>query len=238
LSPSGLAFQLELGARLCDEHGDERAPLGMILETYCRNSEGKRDCLELLASRGVALPDTAPMAIHRSRLDLLEPLIARDPGLLNATFAHDDIFPRSLGCHEDWTLALGGTPVSGGTLLHLCVDYNEIEIARWLIARGAGVNVKAGFHVEGFGGHTTLFNCVVSQPEEVRTSDTFARLLLDHGADPNVRASIRKRLIGVDDETAHDYHDVTPLSWGERFHDQRFVSRSAMQVIAEHGGRP
>src|SRR5262249_46388510 len=115
LSPTGLAFQLELGARLCDEHGDERAPVGMVLETYCRNPAGKHECLEMFVARGIELPNTAPMAIHRGRLDLLEALLARDPSLLNATFAHDVIFPTSLGCHEDWTLALGGTPVSGGT---------------------------------------------------------------------------------------------------------------------------
>jgi hypothetical protein len=35
----------------------------------------------------------------------------------------------------------------------------------------------------------------------------------------------------------HEYRDVTPLEWGERFHDQSFVSRPAMRLIAERGGR-
>jgi hypothetical protein len=77
---------------------------------------------------------------------------------------------------------------------------------------------------------------VVAQPARVRDSDVFARLLLDHSADPNVRASLRKRLWGVEDETEHEYHGVTPLSWGERFHDQSFVSRRAMLTIAKRGG--
>jgi hypothetical protein len=64
-----------------------------------------------------------------------------------------------------------------------------------------------------------------------------ARLLLDHGADPNARASLRKRLRFVEDETLHEYRDVTPLAWGERFHDQSFVSRPALQLIRERGGR-
>ena len=34
----------------------------------------------------------------------------------------------------------------------------------------------------------------------------------------------------------HEYRDVTPLSWGERFHDQGFVSKPAMRLIAERGG--
>ena len=36
----------------------------------------------------------------------------------------------------------------------------------------------------------------------------------------------------------HEYHDVTPLAWGERFHNRIFVSRPAMQLIAEAGGQP
>jgi hypothetical protein len=60
---------------------------------------------------------------------------------------------------------------------------------------------------------------------------------LDHGADPNARASLRKRLRFVADESVHEYHDVTPLAWGDRFHDQAWVNRSAMSLIAERGGR-
>ena len=69
-----------------------------------------------------------------------------------------------------------------------------------------------------------------------RNNDDVARLLLDHGADPNARASLRKRLRFADDETMHEYHDATPLAWGERFHDRKFVSRAAMRLIAARGG--
>ena len=63
------------------------------------------------------------------------------------------------------------------------------------------------------------------------------RLLLDRGADPNARASIRKRLPFARDKAVHEYRDVTPLGWGRRFHDQSYVSAAAMRVIAERGGR-
>jgi hypothetical protein len=90
---------------------------------------------------------------------------------------------------------------------------------------------------DGFGGHTALFGTVVTQPGRLRQDPELARLLLDHGADPNVRASLRKRLRGVDDETEHEYRDVTPLAWGRQFHDQSFVSRPAMALIEAAGGR-
>ena len=238
LSGSGLEFLLEMGAPLSDAHGNRLAPVAMVLETYGRHPAGKHRCLELLAERGgIQFPDTAPMAVHRGRIDLLEAHLRRDPGLLTRTFSHREIYPPELGCHADEAEALCATPLGGGTLLHLCVDYDEGEILHWLIDRGADVNARAAVDADGFGGHTALFGCVVTQPLRLRESDEFARLLLDHGADPNVRASLRKELRGVDDESLHEYRDVTPLSWGERFHDQQFVSKPAMRLIAERGGR-
>ncbi len=239
LSGSGMAFLLELGAEISDDKGDRLAPVAMVLETYGRGPEGKHHCLELFARHGINLPDTPPMAVHRGRIDLLEEHLRRDPTLFTRTFSHEEIYPPELGCHEDHSLALHGTPLEGTTLLHLCVDNDEIEIARWLIERGADVNARAAIDADGFGGHTALFGCVVSQPYRVgfRRDDEFARLLLDNGADPNARASLRKRLRFVEDETMREFRDVTPLTWGQRFHDQDWVSKPAMLLIAERGGR-
>jgi ankyrin repeat protein len=236
-SDEGLAFLLEHGADIADAHGNRLAPVALVLETYCRNPTGKHRCLELLAQRGIELPDTPTMALHRGRLDLLDAHVRRDPSVLSRTFEHGAIYPPEIGCSVDHSLALHATPLAGTTLLHLCVDYDEVEIARWLLAQGAPVDARAAVDAEGFGGHTALFGSVVTQPIRLRHTDEFARLLLDHGADPNVRASLRKRLRGADDETMHEYRDVTPLAWGERFHDQSFVSRPAMRLIAERGGR-
>jgi ankyrin repeat protein len=245
LNAEGLAFLFELGADLTDEHGDRLAPVALLLQTYCRGPENKHHCLELVAQRGIALPDTPPMAVHRGRIDLLEAHLRRDPQLLARTFSHEDIYPPELGCDADHSLALHGTPLAGTTLLHMCVDFDEIEIALWLIEHGADVNAKAEIDADGFGGHTPLFGCVVSQAYlcRLQRDAAFARLLLDHGADPNARASLRKRLRFVPDESMHEYRDVTPLSWGERFynpgsHGHTWVSKPAMKLIAERGGQP
>jgi hypothetical protein len=67
----------------------------------------------------------------------------------------------------------------------------------------------------------------------------FTGLLLDAGANPNARASLRKQLHpGYGPDTMHEYRDVTPLAWGQRFHNQIFVSKPAMELIAARGGRP
>jgi len=127
-----------------------------VLETDSRNPTSKHQILELYAQHGLELPDTPTMALHRGRLDLLEEHLHRDPQLLQRTFTHKEIYPPELGCHDD-VLATEGTPLAGTTLLHMCVDYDEIEIARWLLERGMDPDEKAAVDTDGFGGYTALF---------------------------------------------------------------------------------
>ena len=252
LSVSGTAFALEFGARVLDAHGKRIAPVDVVLETDSRNPEAKHAILELYSTHGLELPDTPAMAVHRGRVDLLEEHLRRDPQLLSRTFTHEEIYPPDMGCHDEIN-ATQGTPLKGTTLLHLCVDYDEIEIARWLLAQGMNVDAKAAVDEEGFGGHTALFGTVVSQPNfwmnykggwarnRKGLAAPFAELLLAHGADPNLRASLRKKLHPgygpkYDVENTYEYRNVTPLAWGRRFHAKVFVSEPAMQLIEAGGG--
>lgn len=230
---AGLELLLELGAELCDADGNRLAPVAMLLETYCRNPAGKHRCLELVVERGIHLPDTPVMALHRGRIDLLEEWLRRDPDLLSKTFSYRDIYPMELGCHQDTSLGLHGTPLDGTTLLHMCVDFDEMQIARWLLEKGADANAQGQVDAEGFGGHTPLFNAVVSQAHTCgRQHDaSMAKLLLSFGADPSMKASIRKRLRFVDDESEHRYRDVTPLSYGEAFHEKRWTTKAVLQLL-------
>lgn len=238
LSGTGLTFLLELGAEFCDDQGDRLAPVALILQTYTRNPEGKHACLEIAAAH-VELPDTAPISVHRGRIDLLEAHLRRDPELLTRTFSHQEIFPPELGCHADESLALHGTPLGGATLLHIAVDYDEFEIVEWILANGGPVDAKAAIDVDGFGGHTALFGCIVWQPHHSKarpSSERYVRMFLDRGANINARASLRKALRFVEDESLHEYINVTPRSWGERFHNQAWVDKSALAFIRAEGG--
>ncbi len=67
-----------------------------------------------------------------------------------------------------------------GLSRRILVEFDEIEIARWLIAQGAGVNARAEIDADGFGGHTPLFACVVNDSYLCgrQRDGAFARLLL------------------------------------------------------------
>jgi hypothetical protein len=244
LSAEGTAVILEFGAiRMYDDNGKLLVPVDVVIETDARKPEAKHAILAIYEKHGVVYPDTPVWALHRGRIDLLEEHLARDPGMLNRTWSHRDIYPAEMGCKEPIDATVG-TPLGGTTLLHMCVDYDEWEIARWLIAKGADVNARAAVGASGFGGYTPLFNTVVSQPNfwmNYRNRGPyvapFTELLLEHGADANVRASIWKQLHpGHGDATRHEYRDVTPLSWGRQFHAPIFVSEPAMKLIVQAGG--
>ena len=244
LNEAGTRLMFELGARVYGDKGEQLAPADVVLETDSRKPDSKHAILEMYVRHGFALPDSPTMALHRGRIDLLEAHLRRDPGLLKRRFSHEEIYPPEIGCHDE-ILATHGTPLTGTTLLHMCVDYDELEIAKWLIEKGADVNARAEVDQDGFGGHTALFATVVSQPnfwmnyQHRAPVAPFTDLLLAHGAQVNIRASLRKQLHpGYDEFTMHEYRDVTALSWGQRFHRKVFVSEPAMRRIVEHGGLP
>jgi hypothetical protein len=241
LSATGTQLALELGAKVFDYNGNSLAPVDVVLEADSRNPAAKHQILELYVQYGLTLPDTPVMALHRGRIDLLEEHLRRDPQLLSRTFTHEEIYPPELGCHDE-VLATQGTPLAGTTLLHLCADYDEIEIARWLLEKGMDPNARAAVDADGFGGYTALFGTVVSQPNFWMNYTNqpqvapLTELLLDHGADPAIRASLRKKLHPgygprYDVENTHEYRNVTALEWGRQFHAKVFVSEPAMRLI-------
>jgi hypothetical protein len=246
LSVEGTVYALGVGVRVYDGNGKLLAPVDVVLETDGRNPAAKHRILELYEQHGVVYPDTPVMALHRGRIDLLAEHLRRDPELLRRTFSHREIYPSEMGCLDPINATVG-TPLGGTTLLHLCVDYDEMEIALWLLDHGMDVNARSAVGASGFGGYTALFATVVSQPNFWMNYNhrgpyiaPFTQLLLERGADPNIRASLWKRLhpghAKHADGARHEYRDVTALSWGKRFHAPIFVSEPALRLIEAAGG--
>jgi hypothetical protein len=243
LSVEGTAVLFALGARIVGPDGVDPNTMEHLLGTDSRNPPAKHRILEMWVEHGFEPPDTPVMALHRGRIDLLEIHLSRDPDLFTRTFDKSDIYPLAPACaREPYTAQ--GTPMRGTTLLHIATYFDELEIAAWLLDRGMDPDARSALDADGFGGYTALYSSVVSQrgfwvnygngqPDEAR----FTRLLLDRGANPDVRASLRARLEeGHGGGPVHEYRNVTPLGWGEQFHAPVFVSREALRLIEAKGG--
>ena len=249
LKVNATQFLFDIGGQLIDENGNPDAPVDIVIESDSRSPEAKHRILEMYVEHGFDLPDTPMMALHRGRIDLLEAHIESDPDLLSRTFSWDEIYPPSLKCQPlkpgSYDEHLPRTPIANSTLLHAAIEYDELEIARWLLEKGMSASVPAAVDESGFGGHTPLFNAVVSYPifwmnftggwpgTRKPQNAAFAELLFEFGADANARASFREPIHGG---RHRDHLNITPLTWGREFQNRMVVSEPALEVVAEHGG--
>ena len=134
--------------------------------------------------------------------------------------------PKLVGARDDM----------GFTALHGIAGQDEPELAELLIDRGADVNAKAALDADGFGGHTPLFHTAVTL---ATPDDSKARLLLERGAAPNARATIRKQLRDMGDpekERMREFHNITPIGYARQFQEPSWVNGPAITAIAERGG--
>lgn len=125
-------------------------------------------------------------------------------------------------------------PVGGATLLHLAVEYQNAELAKWLIEQGADVNARAAVDDDGFGGHTPLFHTVVT-PFKAGGAEP-ARILLSAGADPNIRTTIRKQLRGMGDaekEAVREFHNVTPVEFARNYQEAGWINDQAIRIVEQ-----
>jgi hypothetical protein len=226
LNPAGIRLVAELNAPFTDEQGNRLAPLAVVLETYSRNPGGKHEVLEIFAQHGYDLPDTPIMAFHRGDVSQLDKHLGRDPQLIERRFTLREIYPPECGCSNDG--GMHWTPIDGGTLLHLAIDFREREIFNWLLARGADVNARAAVDVNGFGGHTPLFNAVVCGPWH---DAEWTRTLLERGAAKHARASLRKFLDWIENPRWHEARDVTAAEWGRAFPETGWVNTEALRLL-------
>lgn len=103
--------------------------------------------------------------------------------------------------------------LEGATLLHVAAEFGSLEAARLLLDRGAGVNARATVNDAGIGGQTAIFHAVTQFGDD---GLPMVQLLVEHGADLSVRATLYDQL----DEVV----ECTPLGYALRIRDEPFRS--------------
>jgi hypothetical protein len=148
-----------------DELLSDGTPLfTMMVEMYTRTPRFK-DCVKAFIDAGLEFDDMALLAVLTDDADKLEELVKNDVAIVSKTYAS---FNNTY------------TPLTGGTLLHFCAEYNSIACAKVLVKHGADVNAKAGLDEYGFGGHTPIFHTV---NQNSHNSADMLHFLLDNSAD-------------------------------------------------------
>lgn len=231
LEPRALQWLIAHGANMKVEsrHG---GCAQMLISTYARNAKKKHACLKVLEDNGFSFPNTPQLAVHRGRIDLLEQCLEKDSQMLDRRFTEEQIYPRELAINPSDGLHVA--PLDGATLLHLAIEYGDIETARWLIDHGADVNATSSIDSEGFGGHTPIFHTTVTLC--VKT-DRAAKLLLSKGADPTIRTTLRKQLKHMGDpekERMFEFRDVTAIEFAQQFQEPSMANPAAIAAIQDH----
>lgn len=229
LNPDGLRLILSLGAdpnvKYRTSDGKVNSPFGFLLGGYMRQPQKKHECLKVLLDAGCIWEDTPITALHQGRLDLLKQHFRKNPDLLHRRFESQDLYFSEKGFSEAAVFA----PIEGTTLLHLSIEYDEFDIASWLLERGADVNGRADCYTVGSAGHTPLFHAVLAcaSPSDKRT-----QFLLDYGADPAIRATIRHPDNGWKDRAGNVFENVTALDYALQFSNAPdWCNRDSIQLL-------
>jgi ankyrin repeat protein len=154
LDPDGLQFLIDHGADvtfapIVTKYG-ETSPMSSTLGTYHRGqNDRKHRCIDILLRHGALIPPTItpPMlAIHRGDAGVLAEMLDRNPSLLSRRFPD---------------MPFGNIDLRGAGLIHLAVEFGEIECVDALLDRGADINLAAEV-IDGVGGQTPIFHAIAT----------------------------------------------------------------------------
>lgn len=170
-----------------------RTPLSWLIEMYLR-SERFPACVRTLLEAGAECPDAGLLAVLLDDPERLRLEIQRDPTLVTRRV----------------DLRCAFTPLLGATLLHVAAEFGLLRAARVLLECGAEVEARAALDGHGFNGHTPIFHTVCQHRNH---GLPVLRLLLEHGARPDVRLAGITWGKGFEWETT--IFDATPMSYAQ-----------------------
>ena len=139
----------------------------LLVEMYSRSSKF-HDCVKAFIEYGLSFEDKPLLAVLAGDAAALEEMLSHNPSIVGVT---RPLFNNTF------------TPLTGGTLLHVCAEYNSLDCAKVLVKYGADIDAKAGLDEFGFGGHTPIFHTV---NQIGNNSAEMLHFLLENNADLNI----------------------------------------------------
>jgi hypothetical protein len=224
VDPVALKWLLDHGASPnCDRpHRAHRGTaLDYVIGSYVRSPD-LSPCIDVLLHAGGRTKYDVPVVLDllRGNLDGVKDHLRADPSLVSARF-------MGLDCG-----ATGGRllTLTGATLLHVAVEYRNLEAVHLLLSSGADVNGRASIDEDGVGGQTAIYHAV-TQADDGGLS--IARLLIDRGADLSIRVKLPGHY-----ERAGEVVECTPLGYALRFRDEpaRGDKVKTIALLRERGG--
>jgi ankyrin repeat protein len=219
LEPGALKWLLDHGANPnCGKAGRKYpdSALDYVIGTYSR-SANLGACIDILLEAGCASRRNMPVVVDllRGRMDLLAQRLDEDPSLVDMRFPELDF--GSTGARR--------LTLRGATLLHVAVEYGNLEAAKMLVERGADVNVPAALDEAGVGGQTPIFHAATQFYD---WGLPVVEFLVRKGADLSVRAKLPGHY-----ERPDEFVDCNPLGYARLFPGKE--SRT-VEFLREAGG--
>jgi len=140
----------------------------MMVEMYARGPRFK-ECVQAFIDAGLDYEYKALLAVFAHDEEMLKQALTIDPSAVNKTYS---LYNNTY------------TPLTGGTLMHFCAEYNSLACAKILLQHGADVNAKAAYDDHGFGGHTPIFHTV---NQNGNSSVDMLHFLLQNGTDLSIQ---------------------------------------------------
>lgn len=176
-----------------NERFDNGMPIfTLMVEMYLRSLRFK-DCIQAFIDHGLKFEPKELLSVFIDDGAALESMIKADPALVYKIYS---LFNNTF------------TPLTGGTLLHFCAEYNSVNCAAVLLRLGSDINAEAALDENGFGGQTPVFHTV---NQVLNNSKEMLHLLLENGA--NLSITVKGLIWGRGYEWETFIPAVNPLSY-------------------------
>ncbi|MCY3556461.1 MAG: ankyrin repeat domain-containing protein [Gemmatimonadetes bacterium] len=181
-----------------------------FLQTYTRSTpDHLHTCINLLIDHGAAYEDGPVMDIHRGDLDALAARLETDAGLVTARF----------------TLDYGSNlTLRGSTLLHVAVEFHELDAIALLLERGADLNARSSIGRNGVGGQTPLYHAIgTNQGTGFHVFEHLLDLKPDLAVEARIQTNPGDNDLVMDcihkgnDHFFEEVLELTPLGYAKRF---------------------